>query len=81
MANAYLSTLVCEIDKTIDSCKNLNLFLDSFLQEFTFVDGVNAKISPSDILNVVKKNVEVEEKMLELRNLIISEGKENGREN
>lgn len=78
MPNAYLSTLVAEINKTIDSCKNLNLLLDSFLQDFPFVEGVNKEISLSDIQNVIKKNIEIEEKMLEFKNLMIAEGKENG---
>ena len=78
MPNAYLSTLVAEINKTIDSCKNLNLLLDSFLQDFSFVEGVNKEISLSDIQNVIKKNIEIEEKMLEFKNLMIAEGKENG---
>lgn len=75
MPNAYLSTLVAEINKTIDSCKNLNLYLESFLQDFPFVEGVNKEISPSDIQNVIKKNMEIEEKMLEFKNLMIAEGK------
>ena len=78
MPNAYLSTLVSEINKTIDSCKNLNLLLDGFLQDFPFVEGVNKEISLSDIQNIIKKNIEIEEKMLEFKNLMIAEGKENG---
>lgn len=78
MSNAYLSTIVSEINIIIDSCRNLNLYLESFLQDFPFVEGVNKEISPSDIQNVIKKNMEIEEKMLEFKNLIIAEGKENG---
>ena len=81
MASTYISTLLEEIDKTIDSCKNFKLVMDGFLQDYPFVEGVNQELSPSEIQEVIKKNENIEALLIELKKHIVAEEEKDGRNN
>lgn len=78
MGNAYLKALVEEIDKTTESCRNLNLVLESFLHDFPYVEGIDDNLSISDVKEILSTNSRIEAKIKEFRNCLMKEMNSNG---